>query len=293
MLYKQTNLRQDVPLKQGLIYKRKILNIAHSLIIILGTAMLLGLAAYLIYGSFGVLFVLLVWMTTVVSVSIFKPNVIVNLYNGQKLNCHELPKLYELVNELSEKAHLEESPSLYYIPTNEIIMLSASLRNNSAIAISDGMLRLLNYDEMYGVLAHEISHIKNNDIVVMQVTDIASRLVVFVAYIGQLLMIILLPVFLEDLVFFWTLFLVFASMPPATSLMQLSLSRVREYAADLDSVMLTGSPKYLIKALNKINNIEVSLMHKVFNPFYKPTEPSLLRTHPSTENRIKKLNDLE
>lgn len=280
-------------MKQELIYKRKILNITHSLIIILGTALLLCLAAYLIYGIFGVLFVLFIWITTIVSVSVFKPNVIVNLYNGKKVNYHELPKLYDLVNDLSKKANLEQPPFLYYLPTDEIIMLTTSLKSNSAIAISDGMLRLLNDDEIYGVLAHEISHIKNNDILLMQVTDIASRLVTFVAYIGQMSMIILLPVFLENLVFFWMLFLVFFFMPPITRLMQLSLSRVREYAADLDSAILTGNPNYLIKALSKINKIEVSIIHKIFNPFYKPTEPSLLRTHPSTENRIKKLKDLE
>jgi heat shock protein HtpX len=282
-----------MPLKQELIETRKILNIIHSLIIILGTALLLCLAAYLIYGVFGILFVLFVWITTVFLVSILKPNVIAKLYNARKVNENELPKLYALVNILSEKADLEKAPDVYYIPYSEPIILSASLKDNAAIAVSGGMLQLLDYDEMYGVLAHEISHIKNRDIWVMQITDIASRLATFVAYIGQVLMIVLLPVLLDDLVFFWMLFIVLAAIPPITKLMQLSLSRVREYAADLDSVMLTGSPKYLINALYKINSIEESVIYKLFNPFYKPAEPSLLRTHPSTKNRIKKLNDLE
>lgn len=280
-------------MRQELIKKRKILNIIHSLIIIVGTALMLSLAGFLIFGIYGVVFVSLLWINTILMIPILKPNVLVNLYDAKKMIYHELPKLHDIVNKLAKKANLEQSPDLYYVPSNEMLVFSTSLKNNSAIAISDGMLRLLSYDEIYGVIAHEISHIKNNDIWLMQITDVASILATSVAYLGQIIMIILLPFLLDSLISFWMLFIIFLAIPPVIKLMQLSLSRVREYGADLDSALLTGNPKYLINALYKLNKIEVGVMHKLFNPFYKDTEPSLLRTHPPTESRIKKLEELQ
>lgn len=279
-------------MRQELIRKRKILNIIQSFIIIIGTGLLLSLAAFLIFGMYGVVFVSLIWLQTILFVQILQPDVIATLYNGKKMSYHELPKLYDIVNKLTKKATLEQAPDLYYIPSNEMIIFSTSIKNNSAIAVSDGMLRVLSYDELYGVLGHEMSHIKNNDIWVMQLTDIASRLATFVAYLGQILILLLLPFLLDDIISILMLFIIFLSIPPITKLMQLSLSRVREYAADLDSALLTGNPKYLIKALYKLDKIEVGVLNKLFNPFFKQTEPSLLRTHPPTKDRIEKLEEL-
>jgi len=284
---------QENILRQALIKKRKILNIIHSFIIIVGTGLMLSLAGFLIFGLYGVLFVSFIWLNTILLVPLLQPDVLTRLYHAKQISYHELPKLYDMVNRLSKKASLDQCPELYYIPSNEMIIFSTSLRSNAAIAISDGMFRLLNYDEMYGVLAHEISHIKNKDLWLMQLTDVAGRLASFAAYLGQVLIILLLPFLLENIIFLLMLFMIFLSIPPLTKLMQLSLSRLREYGADLDSVLLTGSPEYLISALYKLDRIEASVLHQLFNPFLKHPEPSLLRTHPPTENRIRKLQELQ
>ncbi len=276
-----------------LIKKRKIINVVQSFIIIIGTGLMLSLAGFLIFGIYGIVFVTLIWANTVLLVPILRPDVIGTLYNGKKISYYELPKLHDLVNKLVQKANLKQAPDLYYIPTDEMLIFSASLKDNSAIAVSDGILRLFSYDEMYGVLAHEISHIKNNDIWIMQLTDIACRLATSVAYLGQILIILLLPFLIDNIISILMIFIIFLSIPPLTKLMQLSLSRTREYGADLDSALLTGNPNYLINALYKLNKIEAGVLNKIFNPFFKYTEPSLLRTHPPTHKRIEKLNELQ
>ena len=275
-------------------FKRKLVNIIQSTFIIAGTGLILALAAYLIFGVLGVISALLIWMIIVLIIPALDPHAVIKLYKGRKLEYYESPNLYEALYELSKKADLKAPPALYYIPSSEFISFSTGSRDNSALAVSDGVLRVLSLNEIYGVMGHEISHIANNDIKLMQITDIASKIANLAAYLGQAVMIVVSPFLaLEHPVYFWSLFFIFISIPVITVLMQLSLSRIREYGADLDAAILTGNPLYLKNALIKLDKIESHILNHLFNPFSKTTEPSLLRTHPPTQKRIEKLNELQ
>jgi heat shock protein HtpX len=280
-------------LKRELLLKRKILNIVQSFLVIAGTASLLSIASFLIFGILGVVFSLIVWFLMIFIIPMIDPKSVLRTYDSRKLSYHEIPNLYKAIYNLSKNANLQNTPELYYIKSNSFIAFSTGTKDNSAIALSDGMLRLLNDNELYGVLGHEISHIKNNDIWIMQVTDIASKIATFVAYLGQILLIILLPLLFDNSGYFWLLFFIFLSIPPITILLQLSLSRIREYAADIDAVILTNDVNGLKNALLKLEIIEENILNQIFNPFSKSREPSLLRTHPDSKKRIRRLEEFE
>lgn len=279
-------------LDQQRMIQRKFLNYIQSAIIIIGTSILIAIAAYLIYGALGIIIALSVWFILIFILPMIDPKSVLKVYNAKKLSYEDTPILYEMLQTLCENAKLQNPPTLYYIKSESSLAFSTGTKTNSAIALSDALFRMLNKQEVYGVLAHEISHIKNNDIWLMQVTDTASKVATLTAYIGQIILIVLLPFLDLSNLFFWITFFIFVVIPPITILLQLSLSRIREYGADLDSAILTGNPEFLKSALKKLDYIEENLFNQMFNPFSRSSEPSILRTHPSTKKRIQRLEEL-
>ena len=222
------------------------------------------------------------------------PQLVMRLYRARPISKNEAPQIYQALNELARKAGLNYLPAPYYLPTNVINAFAVGTREKSAIAITDGLIRTLDWRELVGVLAHEVSHIRNNDIRVMGLADMASRFTSMLSTIGQILLLLNLPLILfsEQHINWWAVsILLFA--PQISALAQLGLSRVREYDADLNAAMLTGDPEGLARALVKLERSQFSLWRRVFMPGYRIPEPSLLRTHPPTEERIKRLHELK
>lgn len=273
-------------------YKRKILNLIQSFLVIIGTALLLSIAAFFIYGIGAVIVALLIWFLLIFLIPIINPKAVLSAYKSYELTHNQVPSLYEMVYDLSKNAGLENPPKLYYLKSNTTLAFSTGTKDNSIIAIADGLFRLLSKEEIYGVLAHEISHIKNNDIWLMQITDTASKVATVFSYAGQVLLLLLFPFIDPTNLNYWIALFTLVAIPPLTIMMQLSLSRIREHGADIDASILTGNPNFLKRALLKLDYIENGIMNTVFNPFSKSSEPSLLRTHPPTKDRIKRLNEL-
>jgi heat shock protein HtpX len=171
---------------------------------------------------------------------------------------------------------------------------SVGTSNNSAIAVSDGIIRYLSWREVAGVLAHEMSHIRNNDLRLLSLADFMTRITSILSFFGQILIILYLP-----LVFFSKanmplmpiLLLIFA--PSLSIFLQLALSRTREFNADLGAAHLTGDPAGLASALIKMDQYDQSIWHYILFPGRKPQHPSILRTHPHTEERLKRLRSLD
>lgn len=270
------------------------INIVQSILIIGAFGLLIFFLGWIIAGTTGGFWALMVWMMAI----LFIPNVsalsVLKLYHAQKLEYVEVPGLYEMIRQLSCKAEIPHVPSLYYIPSSSMIAFTAGSGENHVVALSDGLLRLLTKQEISAVLAHELAHIKHNDIWLMQVSDVASRVACYLSYAAQLLFILAIPYWvLSDDSFPFVLLIVLASIPLLNTLMQLSLSRTREYSADYEAAIMTGNPKALASALNKINRMEKGLFYQLFNPFRKDDDPSLLRSHPPTQKRIEKLLKME
>jgi heat shock protein HtpX len=154
-------------------------------------------------------------------------------------------------------------------------------------------LRQLTLRELAGVIAHEISHIRNNDMSVMGLADLVSRMTNMLALFGQLLVVVNLPLYLlTGAAVPWLAIGLLMIAPTITALLQLALSRTREFDADLGAVALTGDPQGLASALARLESQRGSLWERVFLPGRREPEPSLLRTHPRTEERIERLLEL-
>jgi heat shock protein HtpX len=162
-----------------------------------------------------------------------------------------------------------------------------------AIAVSDGMLRLLTLRELVCVLGHELSHIRNNDTWVMSFADVVSRVTGTLSFIGQLLVLVNLPLyFFSDRALPWVPLFIMAAAPVASALLQLALSRAREFSADLSAVQLTGDPDGLASALARLEEYQRRMAGRRLLRGYHGDEPSLLRTHPATAERLQRLKEI-
>ena len=148
-------------------------------------------------------------------------------------------------------------------------------------------------DELASVLAHELSHIRNNDMRVMSMADAISRVTSMFSPFGKFLLIFNLPLILfgSASISWWAILLMIIA-PTLTGLLQLALSRTREFDADLDAIQLTRDPVGLINALRKLEHYSQNWLQQIFFPGARVPAPSILRTHPHTEDRIARLSEL-
>jgi heat shock protein HtpX len=270
------------------------INRLQTLALLIFLAGYLALLGWILWGGDGIFLLIVFGVVLVLFSPTSSPQLVMRLYRARPISKNEAPQIYQALNELSRRAGLNYLPAPYYLPTNVINAFAVGTREKSAIAITDGLIRTLDWRELVGVLAHELSHIRNNDIRVMGLADMASRFTSTLSTIGQILLLLNLPLILfsEHHINWWAvLILLFA--PQISALAQLGLSRVREYDADLNAAMLTGDPEGLARALVKLERSQNSLWRRVFMPGYRIPEPSLLRTHPPTEERVKRLLELK
>jgi heat shock protein HtpX len=253
----------------------------------------LALLGYLLWGRDGIVWLLLTGVILVLFSPTVTPQLTMRLYRARALSQIEAPGLYRLLTPLVQRAGLSKMPTLYYLPSRMVNAFAVGTPEQAAIAVTDGLLRTLDQRELAGVLAHEISHISNNDIRVMGLADMASRLTSALSSVGQLLLLLNLPLLmLSSLQINWFAVLILLLAPHLSALAQLGLSRVREYDADLNAARLTGDPEGLARALVKLEQHQKSFW-QLLTPGYQIPEPSLLRTHPPTEERIRRLLDLK
>ncbi len=166
-------------------------------------------------------------------------------------------------------------------------------KHHAAIALTDGLLRSLTPRELTGVLGHEIAHIANEDLRVMGLADSISRLTHLLALLGQLAIVLSLPTLLLGVteVRLARVASTCRSRHSWPLLAQLGLSRVREFDADRLAAELTGDPHGLASALAKIERVSRSWRAWLLPDGGNP-EPSWLRTHPATAERIERLLEL-
>lgn len=221
------------------------------------------------------------------------PRLAMALYRARPLAYEQAPRLYALLGELARRAGLPRVPVLYYLPTRVMNAFTTGVGADAAIAVSDGMLRGLGLRELTGVLAHEVSHIANGDTRVMGFADLVSRVTGMLSLMGQVLLLVSLPLWmLTDTPVPWIPILVLVFAPTLSALVQLALSRSREYEADRSAAELSGDPHGLASALQKLERAQSGLWERLVMPGPRIPEPSLLRTHPPTEERVRRLLEL-
>ncbi len=233
----------------------------------------------------------------------FSDQQVLKHYNATLIEDSRHP-VYKITQKLTFKAGLP-MPKVYLIP-DHVPNAFATGRNyeNSAIAVTMGLYELLNEKELEGVIAHELSHIKHHDILIGTIAAVFAGAIAMIANMMQFgamfsgnnrqnsnpLLMILMAILL----------------PLAASIIQMSVSRSREFIADEGAARMTGNPSGLQSALAKlenyskkgheINNATEQTAHMfIINPFsdLKSKFSNLFRTHPSTQDRIIRLEELK
>ncbi|QFS82589.1 hypothetical protein FIU97_07185 [Roseivivax sp. THAF40] len=261
------------------------------------TALFMGVG-YLIGGSGGAIIALVVAAAMNIFTWWNSDRMVLRMHDAQPVMPGDRLGLHAMVSELARGAGMPE-PKVYLIDTAQPNAFATG-RNpqNAAVAVTAGLVRTLNREELAGVVAHELAHIRNHDTAIMTVTatfaGAISMLANFALFFGGSR---------ERLGLVGTLLMMFLA-PMAAALVQMAISRTREYAADKAGAEICGEPMWLASALEKIalgaaridndaaeRNPATAHMF-IINPLHAHTRDKLFATHPATENRIAALREL-
>ena len=232
----------------------------------------------------------------------FSDKIVLKMYRAKEVTEESAPKFYELVKRLTQNANLP-MPKVYIID-DQTPNAFATGRNpeHAAVCATTGILQGLNNDELAGVLSHELAHVKHRDILT---GTIAATLVGTITFIAQMagwaMMFTGRAGNSRDDDGLAGLFLIILA-PIAATLLQLAVSRSREYAADEGGAKISGQPLALASALQKIsganqikpvNNVGPATAHMfIVNPLRGGGVMKLFSTHPPVEERIKRLQEI-
>lgn len=267
-------------------------NRLQTLLLLLALLGISALAGHLLFGRDGMWLALLASVLALLLQPAAGARLTLSLYRAQPIAFRQAPELCRLASAIAERAGLPATPQLHYVPSPLVNAFAVGNRQDSAIALSDGLLRTLSTHELAGVLAHEVAHVANGDLRVMNLADYVSRLTALFAVIGQLLLLLALPMVLTGSLEIDLLALLLLAVSPHLALLaQLGLSRVREFDADLEAARLTGDPAGLASALARIERVSHSWRSWLLPGWGNP-EPSWLRSHPPTEERVARLLSL-
>ncbi|SDG58650.1 zinc metalloprotease HtpX [Sulfitobacter delicatus] len=255
------------------------------------TALFMGVG-YLIGGTGGALIALVVAAGMNAFTWWNSDRMVLKMHNAQPVSPGDRAGLYAMTAELARNAGLPE-PKVYLIDTPQPNAFATG-RNpaNAAVAVTAGLMRSLSREELAGVIAHELAHIRNHDTAIMTVTatfaGAISMLANFALFFGGSR---------ERLGLVGTLLMMFLA-PMAAALVQMAISRTREYAADKAGAEICGEPLWLASALEKIamgaaqidnhaaeRNPATAHMF-IINPLHAHKRDALFATHPATENRV-------
>ena len=267
-------------------------NTLQTLLLLCCMCLLLIMVGVSIFGSSSIPMILFVAVVATLLSPKASAWLTLRLYRARQLAPHNAPELYQIVEELTQRAGISTVPLLFYIPSSSKNGFAMLAGEQPIIAVTDGLLRILDLREIRAVLAHEVSHIKNGDLKLMMLADLLSRLTALLASSGWLLLLLFLPIYLfSQIQLPWLSIVLLLAAPTLANLLQLALSRTREFDADADAAMLTGDPAGLAAALTKIETHNQPWWIKITLPG-RNSDPSLLRSHPPTEERIERLQQL-
>jgi heat shock protein HtpX len=268
------------------------------------TAMLLGLlSAVLMFigqalgGSQGLVFGFFFAVLMNFGSYWFSDKIVLRMYKAQEVGAGH--RLYEIVANLSQRAGLP-MPKVYIIPDPSPNAFATG-RNpqHAAVAATEGILRILSEEELAGVIAHELAHVKHRDILISSVAATLAAAIMMIAHFARFA-----AIFgggrsddregSNPIALFATVLLA----PIAAALIQAAISRSREFAADAGGAVIAGSPRGLVNALQKLEsaskavplNANPATAHMfIIKPFSASGLFALFSTHPPTEQRVRAL----
>ncbi len=224
----------------------------------------------------------------------YSDKIVLKIYKAKPIADSDDPKLHSVIENLSKEAGIPK-PRLYMVDMPVLNAFATGRnKNHAAVAITTGLMKHLNWDEIEGVLAHELSHVKNRDTLT---STMAATIAGAIGYIGYIA--------------WWSLFLgggqrgggilmlpLILLAPMAAIIIQLAISRSREFAADKTGTLISKKPLALASALEKISHVaknhplrgNSATSHLfIINPFKADTLGRLFSTHPRVEERVRRL----
>jgi heat shock protein HtpX len=227
----------------------------------------------------------------------FSDKIALKMSGAKPISESEAPRLYQIVRDLCTRADLP-MPRLYQIPVDQPNAFATG-RNpkHSAVAVTRGITQLLSEDELRGVLSHELAHVKHRDILI---TSVAATIGAAITYLGYMLLWFGGDENDSPLGIVGALAMVLLA-PLAATIIQLSISRQREYAADAGGAELTGNPESLASALLRLEEGAKAMpmqVNQAAEPLYivKPFSGGgfarLFSTHPPIEDRVRRLRQM-
>ncbi len=270
--------------------RARVRNVAQSFVLVGGIGAITALSAYVLFGQTGIVWALIVVGAFTLIGPRVAPDAIMRMFKARPVNPLGGSDLVRLVQALSQRAGLKAAPRLYVIPSQTMNAFAVGTPSRYSLGVTDGLLQRLEFRELAGVLAHEITHVRNNDIWVMSLADILSRFTRSMTFFAMFLFFLSVPatIFTGAPVPWLAIALLYFA-PVLSSLLQLALSRSREFDADLGGAELTGDPEGLALALGKLERYQGRLWEDIFMPGRRIPLPSVLRTHPQTPERIARL----
>lgn len=264
-------------------------NSFHSLLLILIMTALLAVIGWTLFGLWGLVFAVGLAGLGVLFNPRVSPGLVLRLYRARPILPSHSPELFQMFSRLYHEAELVPAPELFYVPTKLPNAFAVGHDKSAAIAVTDGLLRTMKPRELEGILAHEISHLRYRDTHVMGLADSIARITSMLSRIGLIMM--LFSFAMDNTLWYLLRGLLLFLAPAVTALLQLALSRSREFNADMGAVELTQDPYGLASALDKLERLTQppSMWRKILMPGQKQVQPALLRTHPDTEERIRRL----
>jgi len=276
------------------------MNMLKTVFLMTAMMILFLLVGYLLGGSTGMTIAFIFSLIMNFGTYWFSDKIVLSMYRAKEVNRETAPKLYTLVEELASRANLP-MPRVYVIE-DATPNAFATGRNpqNAAVAATTGILRILDSNETAGVIAHELSHVKNRDILT---GTIAATLVGTITYIAQMAGWALMfgRNDDDDNGGLSSLALLIVA-PIAATLLQLAISRSREYEADAGGAAISSKPLSLASALAKLQTANqqkpvaaatpASAHMFIVNPLHGGSVMKMFSTHPPVEERIKRLQEI-
>jgi heat shock protein HtpX len=293
-------------------------NQIRSVVLTIGMGALLILIGYFLGMAFdsaivGLVIAILLWVILSLVAYFQGDSILLSISRARKIKPDDHPRLYNVVEEMKIASGLEKMPDIYIIDDPALNAFATGRDPNKAsVAITSGLLQKLNRDELQGVMAHEISHIKNRDVLLMAMCGVLLGTIVILAYYGSRFL------FLggagsrrssssrgggQGQIIVLVVALVFIILAPIfAQLIYFAISRKREYLADASSALYTRYPEGLASALEKLAastdqlrsaNQATAPMY-IVNPFRKKglKASDLTSTHPPISERIRILRGM-
>ena len=236
----------------------------------------------------------------------FSDKIVLKMYKAQEVTAEENPRLYNIVARLAQRANLP-MPKVYIIPSGTPNAFATGRnKNHAAVAVTNTLMNMLDDEELSGVIGHELAHIYGKDILIGTIVAMMAGTIMMIVDIFQWSMILGGGNNDEEnsnpLGFISSIAMIILA-PIAATLIQMAVSRSREYIADERGAQFCGNPRALASALHKIaygvqehpmENAKPATAHMfIASPFSGGKALSLFSTHPPIDERIKRLNNMQ